>query len=64
MDNKFKLLEQEEKLDKEQIRKSLTYSQDVWRRLRKNKLAVGGLIGVILILLVNIIWSFIKWIQI
>lgn len=49
--NKFKLLESSQKLDKEQIRKSLTYWQDVWRRLRKNKLSVLGLIGVVIVLL-------------
>ncbi len=49
--NKFKFLDSEQKLDKEQIRKSLTYWQDVWRRLRKNKLAIVGLISVVLILL-------------
>ncbi len=49
--NKFKLLETSQKLDKEQTRKSLTYWQDVWRRLRKNKLSVLGLIGVVTILL-------------
>lgn len=49
--NKFKLLETSQKLDKEQTRKSLTYWQDVWRRLRKNKLSLLGLIGVALVLL-------------
>jgi oligopeptide transport system permease protein len=49
--NKFKFLAEEQKLDKEQIRKSLTYWQDVFRRLRKNKLAVLGLFGVITIIL-------------
>jgi oligopeptide transport system permease protein len=49
--NKFKLLETSQKLDKEQTRKSLTYWQDVWRRLRKNKLSLLGLIGVVLVLL-------------
>lgn len=48
---KFKYLKSEQKEDKEQIRKSLTYWQDVWRRLRKNHLAIIGLISVIIILL-------------
>ncbi|MFO7969280.1 MAG: ABC transporter permease [Bacillota bacterium] len=48
---KFKPLKSDQKLDKEQIRKSLTYWQDVWRRLRKNHLAILGLISVVIILL-------------
>lgn len=49
--NKFKFLSKDQKQDKEQIRKSLTYWQDVWRRLRKNHLAIIGLISVVLIIL-------------
>ncbi len=49
--NKFKFLEQDQKLDKEQTRKSLTYWQDVWRRLKKNHLAIIGLVCVIFIIL-------------
>lgn len=49
--NKFTFLSSEQKLDKEQTRKSLTYWQDVWRRLRKNRLAVIGLVGVVIIML-------------
>lgn len=49
--NKFNFLSKEQKLDKEQTRKSLTYWQDVWRRLRKNRLALVGLIGVVLVML-------------
>ena len=52
MENKkFNFISSEEQLDKEQVRKSLTYWQDVWRRLRKNRLAVLGLIGVGIIFL-------------
>lgn len=47
----FTFLENEQKLDKEQTRKSLTYWQDVWRRLRKNYLAIAGMIGVVLVIL-------------
>ncbi|QVK18284.1 ABC transporter permease [Mycoplasmatota bacterium] len=47
----YSFVENNEKMDKEQIRRSLTYWQDVWRRLKKNKLALVGLIGVIFILL-------------
>ncbi|MDT8337424.1 MAG: ABC transporter permease [Candidatus Izemoplasmatales bacterium] len=50
-ENKFKFLENDQKLDKEQTRKSLTYWQDVWRRLRKNHLAIIGLISVFIIIL-------------
>jgi oligopeptide transport system permease protein len=50
-DKKFNFLANEQKLDKEQTRKSLTYWQDVWRRLKKNRLAVIGLISVIIIIL-------------
>ncbi|KFZ27137.1 MAG: Oligopeptide transport system permease protein OppC [Candidatus Izimaplasma bacterium HR2] len=49
--NRFDFLDSTQKLDKEQIRKSLTYWQDVWRRLRKNKLSILGLIGVVVVLL-------------
>ncbi len=35
----------------EKMRPSLTYWQDAWRRLKKHKLAMGGLVGVILIFL-------------
>jgi len=52
MENKkFNFISSEQQLDKEQVRKSLTYWQDVWRRLRKNRLAVLGLIGVGIIFL-------------
>jgi len=44
--NKFNFISKDQQLDKEQVRKSLTYWQDVWRRLRKNKLAIAGLVGV------------------
>jgi len=49
--NKFNFLKQEQKLDKEQTRKSLTYWQDVWRRLKKNHLAIVGLVSVIIVIL-------------
>ena len=48
---KFVYLEKDLKLDKEQVRKSLTYWQDVWRRLRRNYLAIIGLVGVVLVIL-------------
>lgn len=52
--NRFLPLANDQKLDKEQTRKSLTYWQDVWRRLRKNVLAIMGLVGVVLIALFTI----------
>ena len=36
----FEFITREEKLDSEQLRRSLTYWEDVWRRLKKNKLAL------------------------
>ncbi|MGD9761966.1 MAG: ABC transporter permease [Candidatus Izemoplasmatales bacterium] len=49
--NKFKPLESEQKLDKEQTRQSLTYWHDVWRRLKKNHLAIVGLVCVVIVIL-------------
>ena len=49
--NKFVFLDSEQKLDKEQTRKSLTYWHDVWRRLKKNHLAIVGLVGVVIVIL-------------
>jgi len=39
----------------EAIRPSLTYWADAWRRLKKNKLAMAGLIGIILIVLFGVV---------
>lgn len=47
----FKFVKREEKQDLEQTRKSLTYWQDVWRRLRNNKMSMVGLVVVIFIVL-------------
>lgn len=55
MDNRFKKLSSTEKLDSEQVRESLTYWKDVWRRLKMNKLAVLGLLGVVFTLLVALL---------
>ncbi|MFP4187485.1 MAG: ABC transporter permease [Acholeplasmataceae bacterium] len=49
--NSFRPISSERKGEKEQLRKSLTYWQDVWRRLRKNRLAIVGLISVVLVVL-------------
>lgn len=48
--DKFVFIEQTGE-DNEAIRPSLTYWQDAWRRLKKNKLSVLGMIAVVLILL-------------
>jgi oligopeptide transport system permease protein len=53
--NNFNPISSEQKGDKEQVRKSLTYWQDVWRRLRKNRLAIVGLISVVIVVLFAII---------
>ena len=58
--NQFKFHDKEQKLDKEQTRKSLTYWQDVWRRLKKNHLALVGLVCVVLIILFATIGPFIN----
>jgi len=51
----FKFVEKSQTEDLEQTRKSLTYWQDVWRRLRKNKMSMVGLVGVIAVILFGII---------
>lgn len=47
----FDFIRKEENLDLEQTRKSLTYWQDVWRRLKKNKMSMFGLAVVILVII-------------
>ncbi len=49
--SQFEFATKKESQDQEILRKSLTYWQDAWRRLKNHKLAMVGLIGVILILL-------------
>ena len=51
----FKFIEKNENLDIEETRVSLTYWQDVWRRLRKNKMSMLGLSIVVGIILFAII---------
>ncbi len=51
----FNFIDSSKEMDKEQIRESLTYWKDVWRRLKKNTVAVIGLIGVILIILFGVV---------
>lgn len=45
----FEFVSKEESSDQEVLRKSLTYWQDAWRRLKNHKLAMTGLVGVILV---------------
>jgi oligopeptide transport system permease protein len=52
--NDFEFIGSSEKLDKEQTRPSMTYWKDSWRRLKKNKMAVVGLVSVIIIILISI----------
>jgi oligopeptide transport system permease protein len=49
--NRFTTVDKAVLTDTEPVRESLTYWQDAWRRLRKHKPAIGGLVGVILIVL-------------
>lgn len=51
--SKFVFVEDSVK-DNEELRPSLTYWADAWRRLRKNKLAMLGLVGIILVVLFGI----------
>jgi len=51
---KFEFISEEEKA-REDMRPSLTYWADAWRRLKKNRLAMLGLVGVILIMLFGIV---------
>ena len=51
----FEFITREEKIDNEQTRRSLTYWEDVWRRLKKNKLSMFGLFGVIIVILFGVL---------
>jgi oligopeptide transport system permease protein len=50
----FQLVDSSKKESKEQTRPSLTYWKDAWRRLKKNKMAMTGLIGVLVIVLIAV----------
>jgi oligopeptide transport system permease protein len=50
--SKFRFVDTK-KIDNEPYRKSLTYWQDAWRRLRKHKMAMLGLTGIIIIILIG-----------
>ena len=49
-DNRFVFLENNME-DAEKVRPSLTYWQDAWRRLKKNKLSMIGVVTIIIVLL-------------
>lgn len=51
---KFAFVSEEEK-EREETRPSLTYWADAWRRLKKNKLAMLGLTGVILVIIFGVV---------
>jgi len=51
----FDFVGKEEKRNPETLEKSLTYWQDAWRRLKKHKLAMVGLTGVLCIILFAIL---------
>lgn len=50
----FNFVDSSKKQDKEQIRESLTYWRDVWRRLKSNVFAMIGLVGVIIVILFGV----------
>lgn len=52
--NKFTFVTDKEK-EFEEFRPSLTYWQDAWRRLKKNKMSMVGLVGIILIILFGVV---------
>ncbi len=52
--NKFKFVTAQEKIH-EEFRPSLTYWQDAWRRLKKNKMSMVGLVGIVLIILFGVV---------
>jgi oligopeptide transport system permease protein len=56
--NDFDFIDSSRKADKEQVREALTYWADTWRRLKKNKMAIAGLIGVILVTLFALVGPF------
>ena len=55
--NQFKFVTDKEK-EYEEFRPSLTYWQDAWRRLKKNKMSMVGLVGIILIILFGVFGPF------
>ncbi|KXZ40373.1 oligopeptide transport system permease protein [Alkalithermobacter thermoalcaliphilus JW-YL-7 = DSM 7308] len=51
----WEFISQEEKDCEQIVRPSMTYWQDVWRRLKANKVAMGGLIFLVFLILLAII---------
>ncbi len=51
----FNCVSEDRKEDSEQIREGLTYWKDTWRRLKKNKLSLIGLVVIILITLFGVV---------
>ncbi|XMB72780.1 ABC transporter permease [Mycoplasmatota bacterium WC30] len=56
----FNLVDSSKKLDKEQIRESLTYWKDAWRRLKGNVIAMIGLVGVVLVILFGVVGPYLS----
>jgi len=54
----FKFVAPEDRANIEQIRPGLTYWKDAWRRLKKNKLAMAGLVVIFLMTLFGIFGPF------
>lgn len=55
--SKFVFVSAKEK-EHEEFRPSMTYWQDAWRRLKKNKLSMIGLVGIFLIILFGVVGPF------
>jgi len=56
--SEFKFVSPEQRISNEQIRPGLTYWKDAWRRLKKNYLAMAGLVVIILVTLFGIFGPF------
>lgn len=52
--NKFTFVTDKEK-EYEEFRPSMTYWQDAWRRLKKNKMSMVGLVGIVFIILFGVV---------
>ena len=50
-DDAFAFVSRSRRADREVLRRSLSYRQDAWRRLKSHRLAMAGLVGVTLIVL-------------
>ena len=54
-DDAFAFVSRSRRADREVLRRSLSYRQDAWRRLRSHRLAMAGLVGVTLIVLTALV---------